>query len=130
VTTLCLLGTELEVLSPLDYELLFSLTFLTFKTKDDLTSGLGLLVKHGLGLPTETHLFGVVTAFSLCKVRGFSSLVLSDLVHSVLTAFASSAVGFAFLGYVNHFDCIWEEQQHAIERDEERKCGTLKLVFM
>ena len=104
MTTLCLLGTELKVLSPLDCELLLGLTFLTFKTKDDLTGGLGLLVKHGLGLSTETHLFGIITAFSLCKVRGFSSLVLSDLVHSVLTAFASSAEGFALLGYVHHFN--------------------------
>ena len=67
VTTLGLLGTELEVLSSLEGKLLLGLTFLTFETKDDLTCGLGLLVKDGLGLSTKSHLLSTkIVATILC----------------------------------------------------------------
>lgn len=104
MTTLSLLGTQLKVLRPLQRQMLLRLTFLTLQTQHNLTSGLGLLVKDGLGLTSETHLLGIVTTLSLSEVGCFTGLVLGDLVVLVLTAFLAGAVGFAFLGYVDHFD--------------------------
>jgi len=106
VTTISLLSSKLEVLGPLQSQLLPSLTFLTFQTKYNLTSSLCLLVKHGLCLSSETHLFGIVTTLSLCEVGSFSSLVLSNLVHSVLTAFPSGTVCPSFFWYVHHFSAV------------------------
>ena len=103
MTSLSLLGTQLKVLGPLQGQMLLSLASLTFQTKHNLTSSLGLFVEDGLGLTTETHLFGVVTTLSLSKVGSLAGLVLSDLVGLVLTAFLASTVCFAFFGYVHHF---------------------------
>jgi hypothetical protein len=96
----CLLS-ELEVLGSLVAQLLLGLTFLTFKTKDDLTCGLGLLVEDGLGLSSETHLLRVVTSLSLGEVGSLSGLVLGDLVQGVLLAL-SCTVGSAFFGNIHH----------------------------
>ena len=85
----------------LDAQLLLGLAFFTFKTKDDLTRGLGLLVEDGLGLPTETHLLRVITSLSLRKVRGFSGLVLGHLVEGMLLAFTCTICP-AFFRYVHH----------------------------
>ncbi len=68
VTTLLLLGTELEVLRPLQREVLLRLTLLVLQAQDDLAGRLGFLVENELGLTTETHLLGVVMAFPLGKV--------------------------------------------------------------
>ena len=101
MTRCCCLLSKFEVLGSLDAQLLLGLTFFTFKTKDDLTRGFGLLVEDGLGLPTETHLLGVITSLSLRKVGGFSGLVLGDLVEGVLLALTRT-VCLTFLGYVHH----------------------------
>lgn len=89
------------MLGSLEAQLLLGLTFLTFETKDDLTCGLGLLVKDGLGLSTESHLLGVVSSLSLSKVRRLTSLVLCDLVEGVLLALTRT-VCLTFFGYINH----------------------------
>ena len=102
VTTLSLLGTELEMLSSLEGKLLLGLALLAFQTEDDLTGSLGLLVEDGLGLTTEAHLLGVISALALGEVRGLAGLVLGDLVHLVLLALLACAVGLALLWYVNH----------------------------
>ncbi len=104
VTALLLLGTELEVLRPLQCEVLLCLTLLALQTQDDFTGGLGLLVEHGLSLTSETHLLGVVTALPLGEVGCLPRLVLGDLVDLVRAALASGAVRFAFFGHVDHFD--------------------------
>jgi len=104
VTRLSLLGTKLEVLGTLESQMLLGLTFLALQTKDNLTCGLGLLVEHGLGLTSETHLLGIVTTLSLSEVRSLSGLVLSDLVVLVLTALLAGTVSLTFFGYINHFD--------------------------
>ena len=104
MTRLSLLGTKLEVLGTLENQMLLRLTFLALQTKDNLTCGLGLLVEHGLGLTSETHLLGIVTTLSLGEVGCFSGLVLGDLVVLVLTALLAGTVCLTFFGYVNHFD--------------------------
>jgi len=104
VTALLLLGTELEVLRPLQREVLLRLTFLALQAQHDLTGRLGLLVEHGLGLTSETHLLGVVTALPLGEVGCLTRLVLGNLVDLVRTALASGAVRLAFFGHVDHFD--------------------------
>jgi len=86
MTSLGLLSSKLEVLGSFQGQLLLGLALLTFKTDYNLTSGLCLLVENGLGLSSESHLLGIITTLSLSEVRSFSSLVLGDLVHSVLAA--------------------------------------------
>jgi len=120
VTTLSLLGTKLEMLGSLQSQMLLGLTFLALQPQNNLTGGLGLLVKHGLGLSSKSHLLGVVTTLSLGEVRSLSGLVLGDLVVLVLTALFTSAVGLTFLGYIHHFDffCLWfggERQYYMLE---------------
>jgi len=92
VTRCCSLLSEFEVLGSLEAQLLLGLTLLTFQSKNDLTSSLGLLVEDGLGLSTESHLFRVVTSLSLCKVGSLSGLVLSNLVQGVLLALSSTVM--------------------------------------
>lgn len=99
-----LLGSKLEMLGSLETKLLLGLTFLAFKTKDNLTGSLGLLVEDRLCLSTETHLFGIITSLSLGKVGCLTSLILSYLVHLVLLAVGTCAVGVAFLWDVDHFN--------------------------
>ena len=67
VTGLLLLGSKLEMLGTLDAQLLLALAFLTFHTKHNLTRSLGLLVKDGLCLTTETHLLRVVTTTDILE---------------------------------------------------------------
>merc|ERR1711991_664090 len=74
-----LLLAELEVLGTLDGLLGAVLAALTFHPPHNLFGGLGLLVKDGLGLSTETGLLSVVTALSLGKLGGFARLVLGNL---------------------------------------------------
>ena len=104
VTTLGLLGTQLEVFSPFQSQMFLCLASLAFQTKHNLTCGLCLLVKDGLRLTTETHLFGIVTTLSLGEVRGLSRLVLGYFVDLVLAAFFAGTKSFAFFGHVDHFD--------------------------
>lgn len=111
MTTCCLLGSQLEVLGSLQAKLLSCLACLAFKSQDNLTCRLCLFVKDGLGLSTESHLLGVVTALSLCKVGGLSGLVLCDLVDSVLLALAGT-VSLAFFRDVHHFyNCLFRKKK-------------------
>jgi len=102
VTGVGLLRSELEVLRPLERQLLLRLTLLALQTEHDLAGRLGLLVEDGLRLPSETHLLRVVTTLPLGEVRGLPGLVLRDLVYLVVAALARGAVGLPFLGYVDH----------------------------
>merc|ERR1719203_451219 len=104
VTRFSLLGTKLKVLGSLQSQMLLGFTFLTFQTQNNLPRSLGLLVKHGLGLSTESHLFGIVTTLTLGEVGSLTGRVLGHLMGLVLTAFFAGAVGLAFFGYVDHFD--------------------------
>jgi len=73
----------------------------TFETEDNLLGSLGLLVENGLGLTTITGLLAVITSLTLSKERSLTSLVLSDLVRSVLSALATLTVGVTGLGNVD-----------------------------
>lgn len=117
VTRCCSLLSEFEVLGSLEAQLLLGLTLLTFQSKNDLTSSLGLLVEDGLGLSTESHLFRVVTSLSLCKVGSLSGLVLSNLVQGVLLAL-SSTVSSTFLRYVNHCNLLVPAQNQEVGSDD------------
>jgi hypothetical protein len=83
VTALLLLGTELEVLRPLQREVLLCLTLLALQAQDNLAGRLGFLVENGLGLTTKTHLLGVIMAFPLGKVGCLARLVLGHFVDLV-----------------------------------------------
>ena len=102
VTCWCSLLTQLEVLGSLKAKLLLRLACLAFKTENNLTGSLGLLVEYWLGLSTETHLLGIVSALSLSKVGCLTSFVLRHLVHGMLFALAS-AICFTFLWHIHHF---------------------------
>jgi hypothetical protein len=99
----CCLLSQLEVLGSLDAKLLLGFTLLAFQTQDDLSCGLGLLVKHGLGLSSESHLLRVVTALALSKVRSLTGLVLRHLVNSMLLTLAG-AVCLALFRNIHHVD--------------------------
>jgi hypothetical protein len=73
----------------------------TFKTEDNLLGSLGLLVENGLGLTTITGLLTVITSLTLSEERSFTSLVLSNLVRSVLLTLGTLAVGVTGLGNVD-----------------------------
>ena len=102
MSSILLLLSELEVLGPLQSELLLRLALLALQPQHNLPRSLGLLVKHGLSLSSESHLLAVVTTLSLSKVGGLSGLVLGDLVDLVLPALLVLAVGLPLLGHVNH----------------------------
>lgn len=93
---------KFEVLGSLEAQLLFGLTFLTFQTQNNLTGSLGLLVEHGLGLSSKSHLLRVVTSLSLSKIGSLAGFVLRHLVGSVLLALAS-AISLAFFRNIHHF---------------------------
>lgn len=96
------LGSQFKVLGSLQAKVLLGLTLFAFQTQDNLTGGLGLFVKDGLGLSTESHLLTIVSAFALGKVGRLAGLVLRHLVHGVLLALAG-AVGFALFRNIHHF---------------------------
>ena len=96
-----LLLSQLKTFGSLQAKVGFGLALLALNTQHNLFRGLGFLVKDRLGLPTETHLLAVITAFSLREVRGFTSFVLGDLVFRVLLAFFAERV--LLLRCVNHF---------------------------
>lgn len=67
-TTLGLfITTEFERLATFQNKLMLVLANGTFKTQDDLLSGLGFLVENGFGLTTITGLFAVITTLSLSE---------------------------------------------------------------
>ena len=115
VTALRLLRAELEVLRPLQAQLLLRLALLALQAKDDLPRRLGLLVEDGLRLPAKPHLLRVVPALPLGEVERFSGLVLGDLVDLVLAALLARAEGLVLLGDVDHFCMLWERNAGACD---------------
>jgi hypothetical protein len=97
--------TQLEMLGPLQAQLLLGLTFLALETQDNLSCGLCLFVKDGFGLSTKSHLLGIVPALALGKVGRLSCLVLCHLVVLMLLALAT-AVRLAFFRYIYHLAVI------------------------
>jgi hypothetical protein len=93
--------TEFKVLGSLDTQLLLRLALFAFHSQHNLTSSLGLFVKHWLGLSSESHLFAIVTTFALGKVTSLAGFVLCHFVYGMLFAF-SSAVRFALLWDIYH----------------------------
>lgn len=63
-------------------------------------------MEHRLGLSSVSGLFSVITSFSLCVKGGLSSLVLGNLVGSVLAASLAFAIGSSGLGNVDHLDFV------------------------
>lgn len=104
VSSLLLLLSQLEVLRPLDNQLLLSLALLAFQPEDDFPGGLRFFVEDGFGLTAEAHLLGVVAALSLGEVGGFAGFVLGDFVELVFAALLAFAVGLALFGDVDHFE--------------------------
>merc|ERR1719261_1632644 len=84
VALLLVVLAQLEMLRALDGLHALCLAFGALKLQHDLPRRLCLLVEDRLGLPTKTCLFLIVTTLSLCGQRSLSSLVLRDLVWSVL----------------------------------------------
>jgi hypothetical protein len=58
-------------------------------------------VENGLGLTTITGLLTVVTSLTLSEKGSLTSLVLGDLVRSVLSTLGTLAVGVTGLGNVD-----------------------------
>ena len=80
------------------------ITRLTLELQHDLLGVLDLLVKHRLGLTTETGLLTVVTSLTLSNGRGLTGLLLpGDRVFAMLAALLAESV--LLLGKVNHFVC-------------------------
>jgi hypothetical protein len=104
-------GTEFKVFGSLEDELFLGFTLFAFQPQDDLTGGLCLLVKDGLGLSTESHLFGIITTFSLRKVGSLSSFVLRHLHHGVLAAFLARAIRLSLLGNIHHLCFFLDSKQ-------------------
>lgn len=101
LTLLLFLTTQFEVLTSLQSQLGLGLASDTFQSQHDLFGGLGLLVENWLGLTTETGLFTVITSLTLGEQGSLTSLVLGNLVLSVLTAVLTLTVGLSGLWNVN-----------------------------
>lgn len=96
-----LVTTKLEVLATLQRQLSLRLAHSALQPQNNLLGGLGLLVEDRLGLTSVTGLLSIVTTLSLGEKRSLSSLVLGDLVLSVLLAGLALAVGLTGLGNVD-----------------------------
>jgi hypothetical protein len=77
------------------------LTSNTFQSKDNLLSGLCLLVENWLGLTTVTGLLSVISSLTLGVKGSLTSLVLGNSVLSVLSALLTLTVGLSGLWNVN-----------------------------
>lgn len=104
LTLLLLLTTQFEVLTSLQSQLSSGLASNTFQSQDDLLGGLSLLVENWLGLTTEPGLFTVITSLTLSEQGSLTSLVLGNLVLSVLTAVLTLTVGLSGLWNVNYIE--------------------------
>jgi hypothetical protein len=83
-------------------------------------------VENGLGLTTITGLLTVVTSLTLSEKRSLTSLVLGDLVRSVLSTLGTLAVGVTGLGNV---DLLSKEfNMHIHVQDEEKECISWELI--
>eukprot|EP00543_Licmophora_paradoxa_P006290 CAMPEP_0202448360 /NCGR_PEP_ID=MMETSP1360-20130828/7173_1 /ASSEMBLY_ACC=CAM_ASM_000848 /TAXON_ID=515479 /ORGANISM="Licmophora paradoxa, Strain CCMP2313" /LENGTH=109 /DNA_ID=CAMNT_0049065889 /DNA_START=108 /DNA_END=437 /DNA_ORIENTATION=- len=109
------------MLGAFDTELFLGLTLFAFQTQDDLTCGFGLFVEDGLGLSTESHLFGVVTALTLRKVGCLAGLVLCDLVETVSLAGLAGTIGSAFFWDVDHGVVFEMSREGGVERSLNTK---------
>ena len=102
MSALYLLGSQFEMLGPLNSQLFLRFTLLTLQPEHNFPCCLSLLVKHGFGLTTETHLLRVVTAFSLGEVRCFTGFVLGYFHDLMLSTFFAGAECSAFFRDVYH----------------------------
>lgn len=98
-----LFSSNLEVLAPLDGQLLPGLAFTALHPKDDLLGSLGLLPEDRFGLTSVTTLFSIVPSSSLSNAGFLSLLVLGYLVGRVFLTLALT-VGFPDFWNVNHDD--------------------------
>lgn len=101
LTLLLLFTTQFEVLTSLQGQLSLGLTVNTFQSQDNLLGSLSFLVENRLSLTTETRLLTVITSLTLSEQGSLTSLVLGNLVLSVLTAGLTLAVGLSSLWNVN-----------------------------
>ena len=102
LSLLFLITTKFEVLASLKGLLGAIFAFNAFETNDNLLCRLGFLVENWLGLSTETGLLSVITALTLGIKRGFTSLVLGNLVQGVLFALLACTEGLSGLRDVDH----------------------------
>lgn len=99
------------MLASLQSELSLGLANNTLQSQNNLLGGLSLLVENRLGLTTVTGLLPVVSSLTLSEQGSLTSLVLGDLVLSVLLALLALAVGLSSLGNVDHFGyMLWNRQ--------------------
>jgi hypothetical protein len=101
LTLLLLVTAELEVLAPLDGQLLAHLALGAFHLQYNLLGRLGLFVENGLRLTTVALLLSVVSPLALGKQGILSLLVLRDLVQRVLAALLSLAERSSLLRYIH-----------------------------
>lgn len=101
MTSGSLLFSQLKMLRSLKALMLLCLASFAFQSQNDFSRCLGLFVKHGLGLTTETHLLAIISAFTLGEITSLSGFVLSYFVDRMLFTFAS-AIRFALFGNVHH----------------------------
>lgn len=106
-----LLSANLETLTSLHDLQGTGLALRALETEYNLLGGLGLLVEDRLGLSSVSGLLAIVTTLTLSIKTGSSGLVLSDLVHGVLTALGEVAQCAAGLGNVNHFSMTDSSRQ-------------------
>lgn len=102
LTLLLLFTTQFEVLTSLQGQLSLGLTGNTFQSQNNLLGSLSFLVENRLGLTTETRLLTVITSLTLSEQGSLTSLVLGNLVLSVLTTVLTLAVGLSSLWNVNY----------------------------
>lgn len=100
-----LLATQLKVLAAFEGELHLVFTNSAFQTQDNLLRRFCLLMENGLGLPSVTRLFTIVSALPLYSERVFSLLVLRHFVWGVLSAVLVGTICPAGFGNVNHLCC-------------------------
>uniref|UniRef100_A0A7S3A1Q2 Secreted protein n=1 Tax=Rhodosorus marinus TaxID=101924 RepID=A0A7S3A1Q2_9RHOD len=81
-----LLVAELEMLAAFDSHLRLVFAGITFQPQHNLLCSLGLLLKHGFGLPAKPCLLPIVPSLPLRKKGVLALLVLRHLVQSVLLA--------------------------------------------
>ena len=65
-------------------------------------------MENRLGLSTKTFLFSLIASGSLGQLGCFSSFVLRDFPGSVLSAFATVAVGVLSLGAMNLYKAFYK----------------------
>lgn len=106
LTLLLLVTTQLEVLTTLQSQLGLGLADNTLQTQNNLLGGFSLFVENWLGLTTVTGLLTVITTLTLGKEGSLTSLVLGNLVLSVLSALLTLTVGSSGLWNVNYLSEI------------------------